>query len=109
MPDSTLPDLGGPMRAWLDPTSADLIRPDIRAALDAWGAGTSPGLGGFLSAMVCNDMMEAVGRADLDNLRAIPALCSYLYNRLPSRCWGSKEKAKSWAERHSMPIPEGCR
>lgn len=55
--------------------------------------------GDFLSAVICNDLKEAIGRADDENIRNLPAYVSYLYNKAPSRCWGSSEKMRAWMTR----------
>ena len=52
--------------------------------------------GDFLTAVICNDLAEAVGRADDTNIRNIPAYLGYLYNEAPSPCWGSPAKFKAW-------------
>lgn len=54
--------------------------------------------GDFLTAIICNDLFEAVGRADDVNAANIPAYVGYFYNEAPSACWGSKEKMKAWVE-----------
>lgn len=74
------------------------IRPDIRDALDAWGTGEMPYLGGFLSAVLSNDLKEAVGRADADNIVALPAIVSYSRHKLPAICWGSPAAVHAWAQ-----------
>ena len=52
--------------------------------------------GDFLSAVICNDLAEAVGRADSANIKNIPAYVFYLYNYAPSSCWGSREKMDAY-------------
>lgn len=52
--------------------------------------------GGFLTAVICNDLKEAVGRADSENLRNLPAFVRYFYNEAPSSCWGSTERLLAW-------------
>jgi len=47
--------------------------------------------GGFLIAVLSNDLFGAVGRADSQNLAALGDIVKYIYNELPSGCWGSKE------------------
>ncbi len=56
-------------------------------------------VGHFLTAVLCNDLSEAVGRADDENLRNLPAYSTFLYNEAPSTCYGSKEKMEAWLER----------
>lgn len=38
--------------------------------------------GDFLRAVIENKLLEAVGRADDQNLRALPHICAWVYNRL---------------------------
>lgn len=52
--------------------------------------------GGFLCAVIENDLKEAVGRADEENMANLPAFVSYFYNEAPSVCWGSPEKMVAW-------------
>lgn len=54
--------------------------------------------GDFLQAVICNDLKEAVARADGENLRNLPAYIMYLYNDAPGACWGSRDKMEAWAE-----------
>jgi hypothetical protein len=53
--------------------------------------------GDFLTAVICNDLRKACGRADDENLRNLPAYVGYFYNEAPSTCWGSPEKFAAWA------------
>ena len=59
--------------------------------------------GSFLSAVIQNNLSEAVGRADDENLKNIPAFVAYFYNECPSNCWGSPEKMQSWMESFKEP------
>jgi hypothetical protein len=52
--------------------------------------------GHFLTAVICNDLAEACGRGDDENLRNLPAFVAYLVNECPPACWGSKEKMDRW-------------
>lgn len=54
--------------------------------------------GGFLRAVICNDLRAAVERADDANVVAIPAYVRFLYNYAPSSCWGSKERYEAWLD-----------
>ena len=55
--------------------------------------------GGFLTAVICNDLMSAVGNADDWNIKIIPEYVKYLYNEAPGNCWGSPEAMQSWMEK----------
>lgn len=52
--------------------------------------------GGFLFAVLTNDLKEAVSRADHINLQRIPDIVKFLYNEAPGPCWGSREKVAAW-------------
>ncbi len=54
--------------------------------------------GSFLTAVIQNNLREAVGQADDENLKNIPAYVSYFYNEAPSGCWGSKKKMEEWVD-----------
>jgi len=55
-------------------------------------------VGGFLTAVLKNDLMEACGRADDNNISALPAYAGFLYNYAPMECYGSPEKVRAWIE-----------
>lgn len=52
--------------------------------------------GGFLSAVICNNLINAVGRADKHNLLVLKEIVQWFYNVAPSCCFGSPEKMSSW-------------
>jgi hypothetical protein len=52
--------------------------------------------GHFLLAVLQNDLYGACARADLVNRHRIFEIVQYLYNEVPSACWGSKEKVAAW-------------
>ena len=54
--------------------------------------------GHFLTAVLENDLKEAVSQADDNNMKNIPAYMGYLYNEAPSGCYGSPEKVKAWTK-----------
>jgi hypothetical protein len=53
-------------------------------------------VGHFLTAVLENNLSEAVGRADDENVKLLPAYVRYLYNEAPQGCWGSKAKVVAW-------------
>ena len=73
------------------------IRDEMLEKLNAYAERHEP-VGGFLRAVLENDLQLAVGRADASNLYNLPAYMIYLYNEMPSPCWGSPEKVKAWLE-----------
>lgn len=54
--------------------------------------------GHFIRAVLAGDLIEAVSRADEDNMRALPEYVRWLYNYLPGRPngWGSYEAVDDW-------------
>lgn len=50
--------------------------------------------GGFVSAVLANDLMGALGRADLENRLTIWAICNYVYNEIGSSLHGSYDAIK---------------
>lgn len=54
--------------------------------------------GGFLIAVLSNDLFGAVGKADSENLAALPEIVRYIYNEVPSGCWGTKDIIWKWVE-----------
>lgn len=60
--------------------------------------------GGFLNAVLCNDLREASGRADVFNKHRIFELVQWLYNEAPSPCWGSPENVEAWLARFTKPL-----
>ena len=52
--------------------------------------------GGFLTAVLENDLRESFGRADENNRAALFYICAWLYNEAPAACWGSPAKVSAW-------------
>jgi len=52
--------------------------------------------GGFLRAVLSNDLTEAVNRGDAESLQNLPAITRYVFSNLPSNIWGSKEKIHNY-------------
>lgn len=55
-------------------------------------------VGGFLSAVLCNDLVDACGKADMHNIEVIPVYAAWLYNVAPRDSWGSREKMEAWTK-----------
>lgn len=68
---------------------------DIRESLDAYVQQRRP-LGGFLQAVIENDLLGAVGRADSRNVMQLQAIAAYVYNDMPSICHGSPALYVAW-------------
>jgi len=52
--------------------------------------------GGFMQAVLCNDLTEAVVRGAPGSLFALPALIEFLRWTAPERAWGSRERVLAW-------------
>lgn len=52
--------------------------------------------GGFLTAVLSNDLFGAYAKADLTNTIAMSQIVKFIYNEIPSGCWGSREKVDAW-------------
>ncbi len=52
--------------------------------------------GGFLTAVLENNLKEAVFRADARNEKRLKDICMVIHWDLPSGCHGSPEKVKAW-------------
>lgn len=74
------------------------IRPDIIEAIDRWAAVGCP-TGSFVQAVLENNLSNAVGFADKDNLETLPAIVNYVYNEIPGDSWGSPEKVAAWRKK----------
>ena len=74
------------------------IPPRMMPAIERYvNQGIQPG--DFLTAVICNDLVLAVGRADEENMANLPAYVRYFYNETPGTCWGSKEKMAAWVRK----------
>ena len=54
--------------------------------------------GSFLQAVISNDLKEAIGQADDENINNLPAYVGYFYNEAPSLCWGSVQRMEGWMD-----------
>ena len=75
-------------------------------SLEAYASKGVP-TGGFLRAVLENDLTEAIGRADEHNIRAIQNIVSWVYNEAPSICHGSSEKVEAWLESFRVNTAKG--
>lgn len=79
----------------LQPDSYCPIREDLYGALERYlNNGIMPR--SFLTAVLENNLVEAVGRADHMNQPNLPNIVGYIYNHLPSNSWGSREKVQEY-------------
>lgn len=52
--------------------------------------------GGFLTAVLENNLKEACARADSYNRATLFEIVEYCYMNIPAPCWGSPEKVRAW-------------
>ena len=61
-------------------------------------------LGGFLTAVLRNDLLDAVCRADPSSLGNIKAIVQHCQWELPGDSWGSPEAVKAWLKLRPFPV-----
>ncbi len=71
------------------------IKPEIIAAIRNHADHGQP-CGHFVTAVLCNDLKESIGRADDENLRDLIEIVQYCWNEIPSGCWGSPDAVRTW-------------
>lgn len=64
--------------------------------------------GSFLTAVLSNDLMGALGRADEINIHALPNYGRFLYNHAPCGCFGSAELVRAWAGKGGLNAQSGA-
>lgn len=73
------------------PEVPDLIKRSLRRYVN-----DRRSVGGFLTAVLENNLMAAIANADPGNRLALYDICQYVWNVLPGPCWGSPERVKDW-------------
>lgn len=112
-----LQDHGQPM---IDGLTAEIVRgtPDIvnyHAIPTAIMAGLRAHIdkgapqGAYLTSVLENNLVEAVGRADVHSLAALRDTTTWLWNNAPRDSWGSPERVHQWrqAYRHVEALASG--
>lgn len=59
-------------------------------------------VGGFLTALLSNNLKETFARADTVNSYRVRDYVNFLYNHAPAGCWGSRERVSEWMERGGL-------
>lgn len=72
-----------------------LVPPHMWSAVERYFLHGAP-VGNFLTALLCNDLMEAIGRADEENVKALPDWARFLYNYAPQGSYGSPKAVEEW-------------
>jgi len=86
-------------------TTYYLIPAHMREALDAYAQHKRP-VGGFLTALLENNLMEAVVRADHANRLALPSYAAYIRNEMPHNCHGSPAIVAAWLASSPLPVQD---
>jgi len=58
--------------------------------------------GGFLQAVLENNLMEAMGRADHINRHMLFDICQWVYDYMPSVAWGDRERVTAWIKQRGL-------
>jgi len=72
-----------------------LIEPRFKESIDRY-VEHHRRTGGFLRAVLSNDLTAAISCADEQAIDNLPHIVAYLWNEVPSGCWGSREKVRDW-------------
>lgn len=78
-----------------------LPNPDYRRSFEDYFQRGVP-LGGFLTAVMENDLREACARADDNNRRLLFAWVKWIYNEAPAAAWGDKKKVAAWIKQGGL-------
>jgi len=60
--------------------------------------------GGFLKAVLCDELQSAIVRADPSNLRDLKEIVTFIYHEMDPLSNGSREKVKAWLLREDILI-----
>lgn len=71
------------------------IRADVLDSLIRYAETGCP-TGGFLAAVLSNDLIDAVARADAHNRRTLCDIAGFVYTEMPRACYGSREAVRQW-------------
>lgn len=63
--------------------------------------------GRFLTAVLNNDLCDALGQADVDSVHELPGLVGWIYSYGPAPAWGSPEGVRAWAKEVSVASRDG--
>ncbi len=77
----------------------------LKAGLDRYANNHAP-VGGFLTAVLGNDLVGALSKADPEAVLSLHDIVGYCHNEIPSGCWGSPEKVKAWLSPTEDDMPE---
>jgi hypothetical protein len=78
------------------PPLVKIIPPLVKISIDEWVLDGRPP-GQFVQSVLKGDLFGAFRHGDPESLTALAAIVDYVYNKIPSTCWGSQEKMHNWA------------
>jgi hypothetical protein len=87
-------------------TNLHTIPHHMREAVIDWVERAEPhpdGMGSFFWSLLVKDFFEACCRADEMNALCMRQWALFLYNDVPSECWGSPAKLVAWYDKHHPP------
>lgn len=73
----------------------DKVPEHLLQGLIAWGK-KHHRVGDFLTAVLSNNLWDAVARADDDSMKSLRFIVMFIHNELPNNCHGSKEIVVEW-------------
>ncbi len=59
--------------------------------------------GGFLTAVLSNNLFTAIGKADSESLAAIREIVVFIHMEVPSPCYGSEQAVTAWINSRVLP------
>lgn len=59
--------------------------------------------GTFVTAVLENNLRDAIGHADEECYDNIMDIVSFCYNKIPCNCWGSDEIVEKWRKKGGDP------
>jgi len=62
--------------------------------------------GHFLTAVLVNDLFEAICRGDKESLVALPELVTFIHCEVPSICYKTRERVDRWCRWHRSGVTE---
>ena len=93
----------------IDQAQARLRYPNIPAALlvslYAYVERRQP-VGHFLTCVLSNDLLGVIQHADSQSQAALREIVEFIYNNLPTKCYGSPQIVREWLTRPSNPCGE---
>jgi len=75
-----------------------------QAILDYVNKGEDPG--GFLNSVLCNDLVNAVGRAGDQEFAMIRDLVNFVYKNMPYETWGNHKAVAAYQRRFEVKTTE---